>query len=101
MRPFIRTLILTASLACGPGYITPGYIDQGVEEHVVAVSLAYSTRASWQRSPWYRIGDETHELPVFVLTDTAGNGCLVPGDIWALNPRWVACPDGWRRPRAG
>lgn len=89
-------LILTAALACGPGHLTPGYIDQGVEERRVDLSLAYNSRQSWQRSPYFRTGDELLELPVFVLTDQAGNGCLVPGDIWALNPRSVACPNGWR-----
>ncbi len=99
MRILVGALILTAGLACGSGYVTPGYIDQGVEEHRVELSLAYNSRASWQRSPYFRVGDEVRELPVFVLTDMAGNGCLVPGDIWALNPRSIACPDGWRRPR--
>ena len=87
-------------LGCGAGRLPTGYLGQEQRnKHQIDHGLIYSTHRDWQGSRFYRISLDTGFVgPIFVLVDTLGYGCVVPGAVWALNPPYSACPR-WRVPR--
>ncbi len=97
----MKELWLFLLLGCsGAAYITPGYIDpEEGGEHLVVLDKVYTYSQAWREAPWYRLTDEPIAPPIFIMIDGSGAACVVPGDVYALQPRAIACPTGWRRPR--
>ena len=93
----VFVLAVLVAVSCGGTNVPPGYIDAPGHRRVVQ-SLEYNTQYAWSQSPYYRVG-EFHPMPVFVLVDQLNFGCLVPPEIWAMNPNRMACPTGWRAAR--
>ena len=101
----LALLMAAAVLACGGPQLTPGYVQMAGEKperrYKIEQSIAYTNHQQWWNSPWSRIIDDAMIYPVFVLVDTRGLGCVVPNDIWAINPQYlIDCPSGWLIPRA-
>ena len=94
-----------AMLACGGAVGHPhGYLEPETRGKMRIVDAeVYISTQKWQQSPYFRIGSNQVTLPVFVLIDQRGMGCVVPPQIWALSPQYAACPTGWlhARPHAG
>jgi len=90
---------LLALLACGPSLLPPGYIDDAAfPKHRIVASRAYNSWQNWTRSPYFRI-DDSIKLPIYLLIDQADRACIVPDEIWAMQPRYAACPTAWRARR--
>ncbi len=71
-----------------------------INEHQITHSLIYSTYREWQNSGFYRLSlDHTRIAPIFVLVDRLGYACVVPDEVWALNPLYASCGTRWRAPR--
>ncbi len=97
--------MLLLAIACGGPQLTPGYVlspgEKPQQLYKIEHSLAYTNHQDWWNSPWSRIIGPM-VFPVFVLVDTRGLGCVVPDDIWAINPQYlIDCPSGWLMPRRG
>jgi hypothetical protein len=98
-----RVPAAAVAIGCGAGYVPSGYLrgdaDREAPLRRVAGSAVYQSSSRWQQAPWFRITDRPDALPIFVLYDVDGMGCLVPAEIFALNPPDIACPSGWRWPK--
>jgi hypothetical protein len=105
----ILLTLLLAGCAAGAYSFPKGYLpapavhDSLAAEPMKVVrvfrSAFYPTRDEWVASPYYRIGDGIITLPVKVLIDYRHRACLVPDQIFAMQPREIACPRGWRTAR--
>lgn len=58
----------------------------------------YSSRFEWQRSSYYRTGDELIGLPVFLVIAADRTACIVEPAVWAVwrEHKVVACERAWR-----
>lgn len=60
----------------------------------------YSTTASWQRSPYFRIDDNVGP-PIYLIIAEDGTGCVAPAADWTIaqSGDLYPCPGRWRAAR--
>jgi hypothetical protein len=103
-RWIVVLLLLLGALACAPAQ------DYVIEERPepaaspprrVYNTAMFSDRYGWEQSPWYRVSDNTTDLPVYVVVSVQGYACLVDGGDWAtVAPgSMYSCDGHWRVPR--
>lgn len=97
----IGSLLLVACLG-GAGNGIPPEPRGGENNSKAAVDvLMYNSPFEWQRSPYYRIGDDSLTLPIFVAIADDRTACFITADRWAtFHPEQrVPCAGQWRSPR--
>jgi hypothetical protein len=99
-----KLLLLVLAAAClngGPGLPAPARVSDRNAKEVRRV-FEVSSRADWQTSGFYRIGDETIDVPLLLALANDGTLCILDGRTWAtLRPgQQVACRVPWRNRRA-
>lgn len=107
-RTTLLSVLSAFLLACGgpigfpTGYIPePGEKTRGVRgtAYRVVASEEHNSDFTFRHSEYYRIG-RFYDYPVFILiVDFNDFGCIVPAEVWALNPYEIMCPSGWVFPR--
>jgi hypothetical protein len=103
MKRLLGTLLLSLA-ACfggGPGLpipTRPGDLNAKEIQTVTEVT----SREAWQNSGFYRIGDETIELPVLIALATDRTLCIIDGRTWASlrQGQRYRCQTSWRMRRA-
>lgn len=99
-----RLLLLTLLLAaCSrPGINAPAPVRPGTANSRLISDVQMFTNAqAWQRTAWWRPGDELIEVPVFVLIASDGSACITTGAVWgsAQSRKTYTCSRAWRFPR--
>lgn len=103
----LTCLVLAGCAARGPLGKDPtaGFIPQTQVESDKAMQVygwaLYSNPLTWEASPWFRMSrDNSWDIPAYVAVNAVGYGCVVPAEVWALQPSWIVCPGNkWRHPR--
>jgi hypothetical protein len=95
-------LMLVLSACYRPGANLPKPARTGdANSRLIVDAQMFTNAQAWQRTPWWRAGDEVIDVPVFVLLASDGSACITTGAIWgSAQPRHVyTCAKAWRFPR--
>lgn len=101
MRRALHVLLATLVLGCASaGYRgpTPGYLaDATKTKYRIVGWLTYTSYQAWVNSAYFRVIDDPFTRgQVNIAVNELRQGCVTPDDIFALSPRDMACPSGWR-----
>lgn len=94
------TLAIAACLGGGNG-IPPEPRAGADNSKVVTDVVIVNSPFEWQRSPYYRFGDDSLQMPIFVAVAEDGTACLLSAERWAtfhVNER-EPCAGTWRQAR--
>lgn len=97
-----RAVLGLLALDCLGGVGIPPEPRAGAENSKIVTDIVLVNSAFvWQRSPYYRMGDDTLSMPLYVAVAEDGTACFLSAERWATyhqNER-EPCPGEWRMAR--